>query len=97
MERIFASHPLKPIMEDDDYVHIIKSWDHVCRYRLRDIKKYQFENIADIEFESAKNTEQAKEYTYQYRVFKLLFCQSADQIVKINYIPFIYQEWQNTQ
>ena len=57
MERIFASGVSKSIVEDDDYVTIIKSWDHVCQMRLRDIKRYQFENIADIEFESAKNTD----------------------------------------
>ena len=82
----------KPIIEEEDQVQIVKAWDHVCRIRFMDISKYQFENIAEIEFLSAKNTEQTKEYKYQYREIKLFFCKEVDQKVFINFIPFIYQE-----
>lgn len=82
----------KPIIEEEDQVQIIKAWDHVCRTRFMDISKYQFENIAEIEFLSAKNTEQTKEYKYQYREIKLFFCKEVDQKVFINFVPFIYQE-----
>lgn len=55
MDIIFRGN--KPIIEEEDEVQIVKAWDHVCRVRLMEISKYQFENIAAIEFLSAKNTE----------------------------------------
>ena len=91
MDIIFRGN--KPIIEEEDQVQIIKAWDHVCTIKFMDISRYQFENIAEIEFLSAKNTEQTKEYKYQHREIKLYFCKEVDQKAFINFIPFIYQEW----
>ena len=92
MEVLFNTDGRNPLLHEKDDVLIIKSLRNLDLIKFNEIREFQFKQKVEMSYMSA-STGRIQRDAELFTDIRLTFCKASDEKMKINFVPFIYQEY----
>jgi hypothetical protein len=94
MNEIFISMCNKFVVNEDDIVLIMKSYNIFEEIRFKDIRDFQFRKELDMLNNIQAVEDDSSLKIIPYEEIKLVLSKVADDKCKINFVPMVYQQKQ---